>query len=71
MVPNCDRKGIFINGKHKREVKRRVQARWSRLICNRRKAAKLKGQAYNVVVRPATICGLEKVETKLKGARLR
>lgn len=70
MVPNCDRNGRFINEKHKREVKR-VQARWSRVIFNRRKAAKVKGQVYNVVVRPATICGLEKVETKLKGARLR
>ena len=51
-----------------REVKKRVQARWSvwrrvaGVICDRRAFARTKGKVYKTLVRPAT---LDNVETKM------
>ena len=53
------------NGNCKREVKKRVQARWngwrkvSGVICDRRLPARVKGKVYSSVVRPAMVYGLE------------
>ena len=50
---------------NKIKVKKRVQAGWnrwrklSRVICDRRLPAKVKGKVYSSVVRPATVYGLE------------
>ena len=64
------------SGSCEREVKKRVQAgcnRWrkvSRVICNRRLPAKVKGKVYSSVVRPAMVYRLETVAvTKNKWKR--
>ena len=55
-----------------REVKRRVQAGWngwrkvSRIICDRKLPARVKGKAYGSVVRPAMAYGLETVAVTKK-----
>ena len=55
------------NGECGREVKKRVQAGWngwrrmSRVICDRRVPARVKGKVYRVAVRPAMLYGLETV----------
>ena len=55
-----------------REVKKRVQAGWnrwrkvSRVICNSRLPAKIKGKVYSSVVRPAMVYGLELVAVTKK-----
>ena len=53
------------SGDCEREVKKRVQAGWngwrriSRVICERRLPARVKGKVYSSVVRPAMVYGLE------------
>ena len=55
-----------------REVKKRVQAKWngwrrvSRVICDRRLPARVKGNVYSLVVRPAMVYGLETVAVTKK-----
>ena len=55
------------SGGYEREVKKRVQAGWngwrrvSRVICDRRLPAKVKGKVYSSVVRPAMVYELETV----------
>ena len=52
------------SGGCEREVKKRVQAGWngwrrvSRVICNRRLPARVKGKVYSSVVRPTMVYGL-------------
>ena len=54
------------------KVWRRVQAGWnkwrkvSRVICNRRLPATVKGKVYSSVVRPALVYGLEMVAVTKK-----
>ena len=67
------------SGGCEREVKKRVQAGWnrrrrvSRVICNRRLPARVKGKVYSSVVRPAMVYGLETVAVtmKMREGRLR
>ena len=53
------------SGSCKREIKSRVQAEWngwrkvSEVICDRRLPARVKGNVYSTVVRPAMMYGLE------------
>ena len=53
------------SGSCEREVKKRVQAEWnrwrkvSRVICDRRLPARVKGKVYNSVARLAMMYGLE------------
>ena len=60
------------NGGCEREVKKRVQAGWngrkkvSRVICDRRLPARVKGKVYSSVVRPAMVYGLETVTVTKK-----
>ena len=60
------------SGGCKREVKKRVQAGWngwkkmSRVICDRRLPARVKGKVYSSVVRPAMVYGLETVAVTKK-----
>ena len=59
------------SGGCKREVKKRVQARWnewrvSGVICDRRLPARVKGKVYSSVVRPAMVYGLETVAVTKK-----
>ena len=60
------------SGSYKREVKKRVQAGWngwrkvSRVICNRRLPARVKGKVYSSVVRPTMVYGLETVAVTKK-----
>ncbi|KAI5086621.1 hypothetical protein C0J45_23316, partial [Silurus meridionalis] len=56
------------NGECVREVKKRVQAGWSRwrrviagVICDGRVSVRVKGKVYRTVVRPAMLYGLETV----------
>ena len=55
-----------------REVKKRVQAGWnrwrrvSRVICDKRLPARVKGKVYSSVVRPAMVFGLETVAVTKK-----
>ena len=55
------------SGSCERKVKKRVQAGWngwrrvSRVICDRRLPARVKGKVYSSVVRPAMVYGLETV----------
>ena len=63
------------SGGCEREVKKRVQAGWngwrrvSRVICDRRLPARVKGKVYSSVVRPAMVHGLERM--KMREGRLR
>ena len=48
------------------EVRRRIQASWmswkvSRVLCNRKLSARVKGKVYKSVVRPAMLYGMETV----------
>ena len=60
------------SGGCEREVKKRVQARWngwrkvSRVICDRRLPARVKGKMYSSVVIPAMVYGLETVAVTKK-----
>ena len=60
------------SGGYEREVKKRVQAGWngwrrvSRVICDRRLPARLKGKVYSSMVRPAMVYGLETVAVTKK-----
>ena len=60
------------SGSCEREVKKRVQAGWngwkrvSRVICDKRLPARVKGKAYSSVVRPAMVSGLETVAVTKK-----
>ena len=60
------------NGSCEREIKKSVQAEWngwrkvSGVICDRRLPARVKGKVYNSVLRPAMLCGLEKLEVTKK-----
>ena len=57
------------SGGYGREVKKRVQAGWkrvSRVICDRRLPARVKGKVYSSVVRPAIVYGLETVAVTKK-----
>ena len=53
------------SGGCEREVKKKVQAGWngwrrvSRVICNKRLPARVKGKVYSSVIRPAMVYGLE------------
>ena len=55
------------SGGCEREVKKRVLAGWngwrrvSKVICNRRLPARVKGKVYSSMVRPAMVYGLETV----------
>ena len=55
------------SGDCEREVKKRVQAGWngwrrvSKVICDRRLPARVKGKVYSSMVRPAMVYGLETV----------
>ncbi|KAI5085808.1 hypothetical protein C0J45_1025, partial [Silurus meridionalis] len=71
------------NGQCVRKVKKRVQAGWSGwrrvtgVICKSRVSARMKGNVYRTVVRPAMLYGLETValskrqETELEVAELK
>ena len=71
------------NGKCEREVKKRIQAGWSRwrkvsgIICDRKLSTRVKGKVYNTAVRPAMLYGMETValtrrqEAELEVAELR
>ena len=60
------------SGSCEKEVKKRVQAGWnrwrkvSRVICDRRLPARVKGKVYSLVVRPAMVYGLETMELTKK-----
>ena len=60
------------SGSCEREVKKRVQAGWngwrrvSRVICDRRLPARVKGKVYSSVERPAMVYGLEMVAVTKK-----
>ena len=60
------------SGSCEREVKKRVQAGWnrwskvSRVICDRRLQARVKGKVYSSVMRPAMMYGLETVAVTKK-----
>ena len=60
------------SGSCEREIKKRVQARWnewrkvSRVICDKRLPARVKGKVYSSVVRPAMLYGLETVTVTKK-----
>ena len=60
------------SGDCEREVKKIVQAGWngwrkvSRVICDKRLPARVKGKVYSLVVRPATVYGLETVAVTKK-----
>ena len=60
------------SGDFERVVKKRVQAGWngwikvSGVICDRRLPARVKGNVYSSVVRPAMVYGLEKVAVTKK-----
>ena len=60
------------SGSFEREVKRKVQAGWnawkkvSGVICDRRLLARIKGNVYSSVVRPAMVCGLGTVTVTKK-----
>ena len=62
----------IVRGSCEREVKKRVQAGWngwrrvSRVICNRRLPARVKGKVCNLVVIPAMVYGLETVAVTKK-----
>ena len=53
------------SGGYEREVRKRVQARWngwrkvSKIICDKRLPARVKGKVYSSVVRPAMVYELE------------
>ena len=55
------------SGGCERKVKKRVQAGWngwrkvSKVICDRRLPARVKGKVYSSVVRPAIVYGIETV----------
>ena len=63
------------SGGCEREVKKRVQAGWSRwrrvsgVICDRRLPARVKGKVYSSMVRPAMVYGLETVSSHKKTSR--
>ena len=71
------------NGKCEREVKKRIQAGWSKwrkvsgIICNRKLSTRVKGKVYNTAVRPAMLYGMETLaltrrqEAELEMAELR
>ena len=71
------------NGKCEREVKKRIQAGWSKwrkvsgIICDRKLSTRVKGKVYNTAVRPAMLYGMETValtrrqEAELEVAELR
>ncbi|KAK3569451.1 hypothetical protein QTP86_030088 [Hemibagrus guttatus] len=58
------------NGEYEKEVKKRVQAGWngwrkvSRVLCDRKISARIKGKVYRTVVRPAMLYGLETVSLR-------
>ena len=60
------------SGDCKREVKKRVQAKWngwrrvSGVICDKRLPARVKGKVYSSVLRPAMMYGLETVAVTKK-----
>ena len=60
------------SGGYEREVKKRVQAGWngwrrvSRVICDKRLPARVKGKVYSSMVRPAMVYGLETVTVTKK-----
>ena len=60
------------SGSCEREVKKRVQAGWngwrkiSRVICDRRLSARVKGKVYSSMVRSAMVYGLETVAVTKK-----
>ena len=60
------------SGSCEREVKKRVQARWSGwekvlgVICDRRLPSRVKGKVYSSVVRPDVVYGLETVAVTKK-----
>ena len=60
------------SGSCKRELKKRVQARWkgwrrvSGVICDKRLPARVKGKIYSSVVRPVMVYGLETVAVTIK-----
>ena len=60
------------SGSYEREIKKRVQAEWngwrrvSGVICDKRLPARVKGKVYSLVVRPATVYGLETVAVTKK-----
>ena len=60
------------SGSCEREVQKKVQAGWngwrkvSRVICNRRLPARVKGKVYSSVVRPAMVYGLDTVAVTKK-----
>ena len=55
------------NGKCEREVKKQIQADWSKwrkvsgIICYRKLSTRVKGKVYNTAVRPAMLYGMETV----------
>ena len=60
------------SGSSERKVNKRVQEGWngwrkvSRVICNRRLPARVKGKVYSSVVRPVIVYGLERVAVTKK-----
>ncbi|KAK3558484.1 hypothetical protein QTP86_018133, partial [Hemibagrus guttatus] len=58
------------NGECGKEVKKRVQAGWngwrkvSRVLCDQKISARIKGKVYRTVVRPAMLYGLETVSLR-------
>ncbi|KAK3526418.1 hypothetical protein QTP70_025449 [Hemibagrus guttatus] len=60
------------NGECGKEVKKRVQAVWngwrkvSGVLCDRKISARIKGQVYRTVVRPAMLYGLETVSLRTR-----
>ena len=60
------------SGSSERKVNKRVQKGWngwrkvSRVICNRRLPARVKGKVYSSVVRPVIVYGLERVAVTKK-----
>ena len=70
-------------GSVEREVKKRIQAGWSKwrkvsgIICDRKLSTRVKGKVYNTAVRPAMLYGMETValtrrqEVELEVAELR
>ena len=84
-VDECKYLGSMVqeNGKCEREVKKRIQAGWSKrrkvsgIICDRKLSTRVNGKVYNTAIRPAMLYGMETValtrrqEAELEVAELR
>ena len=63
---------VSSDGRFEEEVRRRIQAGWiswkkvSRVVCDRKLSAKVKGKMYQSVVRPAMLYGIDTVATTEK-----